>query len=102
MKINDPLGFRFISIFLRSKCKKDGVTHCHGFIGSQVHGFTHAVHSFSFLKKMKRHLKGNITSFAVEKSLDRKFGSVTDQYIFRLHFIDGNFRVSVRSDFVIA
>ena len=47
---------------------------------------------------MKRHLKGNITSFAVEKSLDRKFGSVTDQYIFRLHFIDGNFRVSVRSD----
>ena len=47
---------------------------------------------------MKRHLKGNITSFAVEKSLDREFGSVTDQYIFRLHFIDGNFRVSVRSD----
>ena len=38
------------------------------------------------------------SAFAVEKSLDRKFGSVTDQYILRLLFIDGNFSVSVRSD----
>ena len=62
------------------------MTHCHGY------------KYFILLEKNEATFKRKHFSFAVEKSLDRKFGRVTDKYIFRLRFIDGYFRVSVRSD----
>ena len=62
------------------------MTHCHGY-----------KYFFLLEKKNEATFKRKHFSFAVEKSLDRKFGSVTDKYIFRLRFITGN-RVSVRSD----
>ena len=53
MEINDPLGFRFISIFLRFNEQKR---------------WRDTLSRVQIEQKMKRHL-----CFAVETSLDRKF-----------------------------
>ena len=64
------------------------MTHCHGY----KYFFLLEKNEATFTCKRK------YFSFVVEKSLDRKFGSVTDKFLFRPRFTDGNFRVSVRSD----
>ena len=88
MKKNYPLVFGFITIFLRFRAingpkKIMGHAPC-----------KHAQISFRKSKAKSLKFKRKHFSFTEEISLKEQFSTVTDKYIFQLHFIDEKFTVS--------